>query len=69
MQSGVMAIIRDKSKELQLALSTPRAPVQAAKTWLEQTPHRDGCQCHRCHWAHGVIAGRIKWTFDDWRKR
>jgi hypothetical protein len=66
-----MPTIRDKSKqteELQLMLSAPPPPAYHAKKWLEETTHRDGCQCHRCHWAHGVIAGAITVTFEAWRK-
>ncbi len=67
-----MAKIIDKSKrvaELQLTLRAPTPPTGAAKLHLAETPHRDGCQCHRCGWAHGVIAGRIKVDFDTWRNR
>lgn len=67
-----MAKIFDKSRlvnELQLALDTPRVPVNAARQWLAETSHREGCQCHRCAWAHGVIAGRIRVSFEAWRKR
>ena len=66
-----MATIRDKSKkaeELQLLLSAPAPPEFHAKKWLEETKHRPGCQCHRCHWAHGVVGGRISVGFDAWRK-
>ena len=67
-----MAKIMDKSKrvaELQLTLRAPAPPVRSAQLALEETSHRDGCQCHRCSWAHGVISGRIKVDFDTWRKR
>lgn len=67
-----MAKIIDKSKrvaELQLTLRAPGPPLHAAQLHLKETPHRPGCQCHRCHWAHGVISGRIKIDFDSWRNR
>lgn len=67
-----MARIVDKSRkvqDLQLALQSPTPPVHEARRWLEETSHRPGCQCHRCFWAHGVIAGRIAESFEDWRKR
>ncbi len=67
-----MAKARDRAKkmeELQLALEQVEVPVQAARKWLAGTPHREGCQCHRCFWAHGVIAGRIKVDFETWRHR
>jgi hypothetical protein len=68
---GAVPTIRDKSKkaeELQLLLQGPTPPEYKAKKWLEETTHRPGCQCHRCAWAHGVIAGRISVSFEDWRK-
>ena len=58
-----------RTAELQLALETVPVPLSAARRWLEETEHRAGCQCHRCHWAHGVIAGRIRASFEEWRKR
>jgi hypothetical protein len=67
-----VARIVDKSskvQELQLALQARPAPVLEAKRWLGETDHRAGCQCHRCGWAHGVVAGNINMTFEDWRKR
>ena len=68
---GAMARSRDrdaKMAELQLVLRTVAVPLQAAKEWLDRTPHRLGCQCHRCSWAHGVVAGRIKVDFETWRQ-
>jgi hypothetical protein len=51
----------------QMSLLTDAPPREAAEAWLGATTHRAGCQCHRCFWAHGVIAGRIRVGFDAWR--
>lgn len=67
-----MARIVDKSKAveaLQLTLTGQPVHEHEARRWLAETPHREGCQCHRCFWAHGVIAGRIRISFEDWRRR
>lgn len=66
-----MPKIVDASKKvaaIQLSLNASPAPVEAAQRWLGETTHREGCQCHKCHWAHGVVSGRIKVTFEEWRK-
>lgn len=42
---------------------------ETAGRWLLETWHRAGCQCHKCVWAHGVIAGRITLTFGEWERR
>ena len=49
----------------------PLSVLHDARRWLEETPHRAGCQCHRCHWAHGIISGRVKepLTYEEWRRR
>lgn len=39
----------------------------AAFVWLRCGKHREGCQCHRCHWALSVKRGLVVVTFDAWR--
>lgn len=65
----IVARIRDTAKELQLALQGPPDHVPDARKWLEDTSHRPGCQCHKCFWAHRVIAGEVNMSFDKWRDR
>ncbi len=60
---------KKKTAALSLPFETADRPLAAARAWLEKTEHREGCQCHRCHWAHGVIAGRITVTFEKYRGR
>jgi hypothetical protein len=60
-------------KKQQALFQTPEHEAeirQLAKQWLERdSTHVASCQCHRCTWAHGVIAGRITSTFEIWRHR
>ena len=41
--------------------------LRAACLHLDETPHRGGCACHRCWWAHSVINGRYDMSFLEWR--
>ncbi len=36
-----------------------------ARAWLIKTNNRPGCQCHKCRWAHNVIAGITAERFED----
>jgi len=64
---------KDEHSEAQLTLSQAVGDTHelraAAENWLRDTLHREGCQCHRCLWARGVCGGRVRLSFDDWRRR
>ena len=58
-----------EARSLEFDFQSEAAVVRPAREWLEETTHRKGCQCHRCFWAHGVLAGRISVGFETWRCR
>ena len=56
------------NEHLSTITTTPKVENERnAKRLLNETTDRPGCQCHRCKWAHNVLAGIEKRSFEESR--